>query len=83
MGLNFPKHLVARLGSWEWMIYNENVTFVSCDEVRVRARVKVRVIRVRANPKLNPNPNQEGSLTYTGRGFNAERREVVPRPPGV
>ena len=52
---NFPKHLVDRLDSWEWMIYNENVTFVSCDEA--------------------------GTLTYTGRGFNAERREVVhPRP---
>ena len=33
------------------MIYNENVTFVSCDEA--------------------------GTLTYTGRGFNAERHEVA------
>ena len=52
MGLNFPKHLVARVGSWEWMIYNENVTFVSCDEVRVRARVRVRVrVRVLLRPR--------------------------------
>ena len=40
-----------RLDSWEWRIYNENVTFVSCDEA--------------------------GTLTYSGRGFNAERHEVA------
>jgi len=48
---NFPKHHVTRLPSWEWRIYNDNVTFVSCDEV--------------------------GTLTYFGRGFNAERHEVI------
>ena len=49
---NFPPHEVTRLADeWEWMVSNDNVTFVSCDEA--------------------------GTISYAGRGFNAESSEVI------
>jgi len=37
---DFPPHYIERLDSWEWVITNQNVTFVSCvgDDVRYTQR---------------------------------------------
>ena len=85
---NFPKHRVARLASWEWRIYNDNVTFVSCDEVH--SAYTARAPHVHCTYTLPvpclchacamPVPclcDQAGTLTYSERSFNAERHEVI------